>query len=132
MSRLNITSGTRTYRIPSPTRPLISRTAFQPSPPRESTPEPPLAEISSLDNDPTNQKGFYISFDNEQPKRPKPPLRTKRNSPKKERSYGDMAEEGIFASQESLVNNVFIFEIEVMVLILWILFIGETRAKKAA
>lgn len=30
------------------------------------------------------QKGFYISFDNTQPKRPKPPLRTKR-SPKKER-----------------------------------------------
>lgn len=104
LSRLNITSGTRTYRIPSPTRPLISRNAFQPSPPRGATPEPPLAEISSLDNDPTNQKGFYISFDNEQPKRPKPPLRTKRNSPKKERSYGDMAEEGIFASQESLVG----------------------------
>lgn len=31
------------------------------------------------------QKGFYIAFDNSQPKRPKPPLRTKR-SPKKERS----------------------------------------------
>lgn len=30
------------------------------------------------------QKGFYIAFDNSQPKRPKPPLRTKR-SPKKER-----------------------------------------------
>lgn len=37
-------------------------------------------------NDEVNneQKGFYISFDNTQPKRPKPPLRTKR-SPKKER-----------------------------------------------
>lgn len=33
----------------------------------------------------TDQKGFYIAFDNAQPKRPKPPLRTKR-SPKKERS----------------------------------------------
>lgn len=32
-----------------------------------------------------DQKGFYIAFDNAQPKRPKPPLRTKR-SPKKERS----------------------------------------------
>lgn len=31
------------------------------------------------------QKGFYIAFDNAQPKRPKPPLRAKR-SPKKERS----------------------------------------------
>lgn len=31
------------------------------------------------------QKGFYIAFDNVQPKRPKPPLRAKR-SPKKERS----------------------------------------------
>lgn len=105
LSRLNITSGTRTYRIPSPTRPLITRNAFQPSPPRESTPEPLITEISSLDSDPTNQKGFYISFDNEQPKRPKPPLRTKRNSPKKERSYGDMTEEGIFTSQDNLVER---------------------------
>lgn len=32
------------------------------------------------------QKGFYISFDNSQPKRPKPPLRTKR-SPKKDHSF---------------------------------------------
>lgn len=39
----------------------------------------PTEEISN------EQKGFYISFDNSQPKRPKPPLRTKR-SPKKERS----------------------------------------------
>lgn len=104
LSRLNITSGTRTYRIPSPTRPLISRNAFQPSPPRERTPEPaPHTEISSLDNDPTNQKGFYISFDNEQPKRPKPPLRAKRSSPKKERSFADMTEEGIYESRDNLV-----------------------------
>ncbi|EAT37503.1 AAEL010510-PA [Aedes aegypti] len=34
--------------------------------------------------DEVNEKGFYISFDNEQPKRPKPPLRTKR-SPKKDK-----------------------------------------------
>ncbi|KAI4466052.1 hypothetical protein MML48_3g00021872 [Holotrichia oblita] len=84
LTRLNITSGSRTYRIPSPTRPLLSRNAFQPSPPLEK--EPPMAEVSSLDNDPTSQKGFYISFDNEQPKRPKPQLRTKKMSPKKERS----------------------------------------------
>ncbi|XP_064213219.1 patronin isoform X5 [Tribolium castaneum] len=92
LSRLNITSGSRTYRIPSPTRPLITRNSFQPSPPPEV--EPPLAaEISSLDKDPTSQKGFYIQFDNDQPKRPKPPLRTKRSSPKKERSYVETLEE---------------------------------------
>ncbi|KAL3282263.1 hypothetical protein HHI36_005454 [Cryptolaemus montrouzieri] len=99
IGRLNITSGTRTYRIPSPTRPAISRNSFQPSPPssRDSR-EGPLAEVSSLDNDPTSQKGFYISFDNEQPKRPKPPLRTKRGSPKKERSFVD-SEENSFSSR---------------------------------
>lgn len=100
IGRLNITSGTRTYRIPSPTRPLITRNAFQPSPPSEQR-EAPQTEISSLDNDPTNQKGFYISFDNEQPKRPKPPLRTKKSSPKKERNYTD-AEEGGYEIQENL------------------------------
>lgn len=52
-----------------------------------------VTEISSLDNDPTSQKGFYISFDNDQPKRPKPPLRMKRASPKKERSYVESPEE---------------------------------------
>ncbi|XP_049822135.1 patronin isoform X4 [Aethina tumida] len=100
ISRLNITSGSRTYRIPSPTRPLISRNVFQPSPPpaNASTAEADdetnaPVEISSLDTDPTNQKGFYISFDNDQPKRPKPPLRMKRGSPKKERSYVETPEE---------------------------------------
>lgn len=104
IGRLNITSGTRTYRIPSPTRPLISRNAFQPSPPLEQR-DAPQTEISSLDNDPTNQKGFYISFDNEQPKRPKPPLRTKKNSPKKERNYTDNAEEGSFEFQENMERH---------------------------
>lgn len=92
ISRLNITSGNRTYRIPSPTRPLISRNAFQPSPPIERE-QPVAAEVSSLDKDPINEKGFYISFDNEQPKRPKPPLRTKKGSPKKERSFGEMSDD---------------------------------------
>ncbi|CAG9862690.1 unnamed protein product [Phyllotreta striolata] len=89
LSRLNITSGSRTYRIPSPTRPSITRNSFQPtpSPPLLEPPVAAAAEVSSLDNDPTNQKGFYISFDNDQPKRPKPPLRAKKMSPKKERSY---------------------------------------------
>lgn len=67
LAKLNITSGNRTYRIPSPTRPSIAPNSFQD--PQEEEP---------------NEKGFYISFDNETPKRPKPPLRTKR-SPKKEK-----------------------------------------------
>lgn len=37
-----------------------------------------------------NEKGFYISFDNEQPKRPKPPLRAKRGSPKKDSTPSEM------------------------------------------
>lgn len=69
INRLNISSGTRTYRIPSPTRPSLGRNSFQRLEQRE---EP-------------NEKGFYISFDNETPKRPKPPLRAKRGSPRKER-----------------------------------------------
>lgn len=75
INRLNISSGTRTYRIPSPTRPSLSRNSFQ-----------QLHESESAESSETNEKGFYISFDNEQPKRPKPPLRAKRMSPKKERS----------------------------------------------
>lgn len=67
LSKLNITSGNRTYRIPSPTRPTINSNSFH---------DPQQDEV--------NEKGFYISFDNEQPKRPKPPLRTKR-SPKKDK-----------------------------------------------
>lgn len=109
LSRLNITSGSRTYRIPSPTRPVITRNSFQPSPsPPPQVPPPvatepiPMAEISSLDNDPTNQKGFYISFDSDQPKRPKPPLRTKRASPKKERSYVESPEE---ANERKMVSE---------------------------
>lgn len=67
IDRLNISSGTRTYRIPSPTRPSLARNSFH-------KPED------------TNEKGFYISFDNEQPKRPKPPLRAKKGSPRKDQS----------------------------------------------
>ncbi|XP_061511279.1 patronin isoform X26 [Anopheles gambiae] len=66
LSKLNITSGNRTYRIPSPTRPSLNSNSFH----------DPQEDV--------NEKGFYISFDNEQPKRPKPPLRTKR-SPKKDK-----------------------------------------------
>uniref|UniRef100_A0A1A9WN88 CKK domain-containing protein n=1 Tax=Glossina brevipalpis TaxID=37001 RepID=A0A1A9WN88_9MUSC len=67
--KLNITSGNLTYRIPSPQRPHLHANSFQD--PRSSDRE-------------TNEKGFYISFDDDQPKRPKPPLRAKR-SPKKEK-----------------------------------------------
>lgn len=81
ISKLNISSGTRTYRIPSPTRPLISRNPFQqPQNTEVSTTELPAPVDTSA-----NEKGFYISFDNEQPKKPKPPLRVKRGSPKKEK-----------------------------------------------
>lgn len=69
LSKLNISSGTRTYRIPSPTRPHLNANSFQ----------------DPQEEEDINEKGFYISFDNEQPKRPKPPLRAKK-SPKKERN----------------------------------------------
>jgi calmodulin-regulated spectrin-associated protein len=67
LGKLNITSGSRTYRIPSPTtRHGLGESSFQ-----------------SMESQNENEKGFYISFDNEtQPKRPKPPLRAKK-SPKK-------------------------------------------------
>uniref|UniRef100_A0A182N2I7 CKK domain-containing protein n=1 Tax=Anopheles dirus TaxID=7168 RepID=A0A182N2I7_9DIPT len=75
LSKLNITSGNRTYRIPSPTRPSLNSNSFH---------DP---------QDDVNEKGFYISFDNEQPKRPKPPLRTKR-SPKKDKPLAGDSNEG--------------------------------------
>uniref|UniRef100_A0A182YJE1 Uncharacterized protein n=1 Tax=Anopheles stephensi TaxID=30069 RepID=A0A182YJE1_ANOST len=75
LSKLNITSGNRTYRIPSPTRPSLNSNSFH----------DPQEDV--------NEKGFYISFDNEQPKRPKPPLRTKR-SPKKDKSLASDSSEG--------------------------------------
>lgn len=74
LGKLNITSGSRTYRIPSPTsknHPGLAANSFQ-------------SMESQNENDAENEKGFYISFDNDvHPKRPKPPLRTKK-SPKKD------------------------------------------------
>lgn len=74
LGKLNITSGSRTYRIPSPTtrnHPGLAANSFQ-------------SMESQHENDAENEKGFYISFDNDpQPKRPKPPLRKNRSSPKK-------------------------------------------------
>ncbi|XP_068621542.1 patronin-like isoform X1 [Battus philenor] len=79
INRLNISSGTRTYRIPSPTRPSLNRSSFQ--------------HMEQEEGGEQNEKGFYISFDNEQPKRPKPPLRAKRGSPRKERSASELSPE---------------------------------------
>lgn len=87
IGRLNITSGSRTYRIPSPTRPLTARNAFQ-----HSSIEKEAIPDAASDEDPANKKGFYISFDNDQPKRPKPPLRTRKGSPRKEASFGESSE----------------------------------------
>lgn len=86
---LNITSGSRTYRIPSPTRPSISRNSFQPHPSlREATPSPSgTPEVTPLDPTDAGEKGFYICFDNDAPKKPKPTLRVKRTSPKKVSIY---------------------------------------------
>ncbi|XP_044012455.1 patronin isoform X4 [Aphidius gifuensis] len=96
---LNITSGSRTYRIPSPTKPTsttptISRNSFQPhgGTLRESVSPLPPVEIKPLDQtNETNEKGFYISFDSDTPKKPKPTLRVKR-SPKKERTVSSFIE----------------------------------------
>lgn len=41
---------------------------------------------SNNDNKDVSEKGFYISFDDDQPKRPKPPLRAKRSPRKNKRS----------------------------------------------
>lgn len=86
--RKHITSGSRTYRIPSPTRPSISRNSFQPhSSLRETTPSPSSApDITPNEPSETAEKGFYISFDNDAPKKPKPTLRQKKASPKKVKS----------------------------------------------
>ena len=83
--RKHITSGSRTYRIPSPTRPSISRNSFQPHPSlRETTPSPSsTSEVMRNESSEMAEKGFYISFDNDAPKKPKPTLRQKKASPKK-------------------------------------------------
>ncbi|XP_020713091.1 patronin isoform X19 [Ceratitis capitata] len=80
--KLHITSGNLTYRIPSPSRPAVNANSFQ---------DP---------RDVKTEKGFYISFDDNQPKRPKPPLRAKR-SPKKERSM-DSTDHQVVTKMEPL------------------------------
>jgi len=72
ISHIQISSGSRTYRIPSPTRPHAKNPFLQHQTPPQRNVEPEV------------EKGFYISFDDAAPpKRPKPPLRAKRGSPKK-------------------------------------------------
>ncbi|XP_070491313.1 patronin isoform X14 [Chironomus tepperi] len=90
--KLNITSGSRTYRIPSPTiRQGIADSSYK--------------SIESQ-NENENEKGFYISFDNDkQPKRPKPPLRTKK-SPKKSSEDYDNADNFV-DTQEIVSKKVF-------------------------
>ncbi|XP_051861553.1 patronin isoform X31 [Drosophila albomicans] len=103
-NKLNITSGNLTYRIPSPSRPSIQANSFQD--PRGSGGGGSGSGGSGEEQRP--EKGFYISFDNDQPKRPKPPLRTKR-SPKKEPGR-DSVDNQVVLKRESLsqlhnINN---------------------------
>lgn len=105
---LHITSGSQTYRIPSPTRPSISRNSFQPHTSfRETSPSPSSTpEVTPLDPTDAGEKGFYISFDNDGPKKPKPTLRGKRASPKKERNVSAFIEQEDFSVRpESPPNN---------------------------
>ncbi|XP_064543348.1 patronin isoform X46 [Drosophila montana] len=102
-NKLNITSGNLTYRIPSPSRPAIQANSFQ---------DPRGGGSGGGGNGNGNgngsgsgeeqrpEKGFYISFDNDQPKRPKPPLRAKK-SPKKEPSR-DNVDNQVVLKRESL------------------------------
>lgn len=74
MNRIQITSGHRTYRIPSPTRTHmpINQNSFNDNNTSTSNTIPDTSAN-------TSDKGFYVSFENEDaPKRPKPPLRTKK------------------------------------------------------
>ncbi|XP_029167785.1 patronin-like isoform X2 [Nylanderia fulva] len=98
---LNITSGSRTYRIPSPTRPTISQNSFQPHPSLRETSRSATPDVTPLDSTDVGEKGFYISFDNDVPKKPKPTLRVKRMSPKKERSVSSYIEHEDFMRSES-------------------------------
>ncbi|XP_012262825.2 patronin isoform X6 [Athalia rosae] len=95
---LNITSGSRTYRKPSPTRPSLSRNSFQPHSLLRDPASPPSStpEVSTFDPADTGEKGFYISFDNDAPKKPKPALGLKRTSPKKERTVSSYIEQEDF------------------------------------
>lgn len=82
MSHINITSGSKTYRIPSPTRPSIIKSSFVQKSMQQNSETP-----NTINENQSVTKGFYIPFDDEAPpKRPKPPLRGKR-SPKKVKRF---------------------------------------------
>lgn len=53
----------------------------------------------------TGEKGFYISFDDDQPKRPKPPLRAKQRSPKKEKSTDNVDYLPADKSETNFIGN---------------------------
>ncbi|CAH1730700.1 unnamed protein product [Chironomus riparius] len=90
--KLNITSGSRTYRIPSPTT-------------RQGIADSSYKSIESQ-NENENEKGFYISFDNDkQPKRPKPPLRTKKSPKKSSEDYDNS--DNFVDTQEIVSKKVF-------------------------
>ncbi|XP_076668125.1 calmodulin-regulated spectrin-associated protein patronin isoform X13 [Andrena cerasifolii] len=54
-------------------------------------------EVTPLDPTDAGEKGFYICFDNDAPKKPKPTLRVKRTSPKKERTAASYVENEDFS-----------------------------------
>ncbi|XP_050482899.1 patronin isoform X18 [Bombus huntii] len=91
---------------PEPKRPTVHHIPIKCESPTEKrqitamhapVPAPPVDDmkpqnISFIDPTDAGEKGFYICFDNDAPKKPKPTLRVKRTSPKKERgvsSYVD-------------------------------------------
>ncbi|XP_023703294.1 patronin isoform X3 [Cryptotermes secundus] len=101
---LQITSGSRTYRIPSPTRPSLSRNSFQQQESDDAASMPSAYEMDQS-GDASTEKGFYISFDSDvAPKRPKPPLRVKRSSPKKERPVSQFENQRAVEYEESRPN----------------------------
>ena len=64
---------------------------------RETSPSPSSTpEVTPLDPTDDGEKGFYISFGNDAPKKPKPTLRVKRASPKKERNVSSFIEQEDF------------------------------------
>lgn len=107
---LNITSGSRTYRIPSPTRPAISQNSFQPHPSLRETisSRSVTPDITPLDSTDAGEKGFYISFDNDAPKKPKPTLRVKRMSPKKVNALLSSVLMNAFSLQSNLYSLIYL------------------------
>ncbi|XP_076751766.1 calmodulin-regulated spectrin-associated protein patronin isoform X17 [Xylocopa sonorina] len=85
---------------PEPKRPSVHHIPIKCESPTEKrqvttlhtpVPAPPVDDmkpqnISFIDPTDAGEKGFYICFDNDAPKKPKPTLRVKRTSPKKERT----------------------------------------------